>query len=168
MNVTVAATDSNETAATTTELTPVAEFEVGVDRNDDGSATVTVTRNDTAVENASVTVTADDAYAGTGNYTTDSNGTVTIAEPESTVTVTVEATDANDTATATAELTPADGLAVDVTQNADGAATVTVTRNGDAVENASVNVTADGDYAGVGTYATDANGTVSSPRRRRT
>ncbi|MFC6988899.1 hypothetical protein ACFQJD_09570 [Haloplanus sp. GCM10025708] len=59
--------------------------------------------------------------------------------------------------------TGSSSLDLDVTQDADGTATVTVTRNGTAVENASVIVTADETYAGTGNYTTDANGTVSSP-----
>jgi len=82
---------------------------VGVSQADDGSATVTVTQNETGVENASVAVeTADDAsYAGTGNYTTDSDGTVGLPAPEQNVTVDVTATTDNHTASTTAELTVA-------------------------------------------------------------
>ena len=82
---------------------------VGVSQADDGSATVSVTQNETGVENASVAVeTADNAsYAGTGNYTTDSDGTVGLPAPEQNVTVDVTATADNHTATTAADLTVA-------------------------------------------------------------
>ncbi|EMA25806.1 hypothetical protein [Haloarcula amylolytica] len=80
---------------------------VGVSQADAGSATVSVTQNETGVENASVAVeSADNAsYAGTGNYTTDSDGTVGLPAPEQNVTVDVTATADNHTATTTADLT---------------------------------------------------------------
>jgi len=62
------------------------------------------------------------------------------------------------------------GVTVD---DADGEPTVTVTENGTAVENATVNVSvvdpANESYAGASEYTTDANGTVglSTPRRGR-
>ncbi|EMA09438.1 hypothetical protein SAMN05443574_107119 [Haloarcula vallismortis] len=82
---------------------------VGISQADDGSATVSVTQNETGVENASVAVeTAGNAsYAGTGNYTADSNGTVGLPAPEQNVTVDVTATVDNHTATTTADLTVA-------------------------------------------------------------
>jgi len=91
---------------------------VGVSQADDGSATVTVTQNETGVENASVAVeTADDAsYAGTGNYTTDSDGTVGLPAPEQNVTVDVTATTDNHTASTTAELTVASMNATNMTE----------------------------------------------------
>jgi len=91
---------------------------VGVSQADDGSATVTVTQNETGVENASVAVeTADDAsYAGTGNYTTDSDGTVGLPAPEQNVTVDVTATADNHTASTTAELTVASMNATNMTE----------------------------------------------------
>ena len=52
-------------------------------------------------------------------------------------------------------------LAVSVDQHEDGSATATVTHNGTAVEDASVDVNAtDGNYTDEGTYTTDVNGTV--------
>jgi hypothetical protein len=57
-------------------------------------------------------------------------------------------------------------LAVDVTQNDDGSATVTVTDNGSAAANATVGVEASDSndtYAGEGTYEAGENGTVSLP-----
>jgi len=91
---------------------------VGVSQADDGSATVSVTQNETGVENASVAVeTADDAsYAGTGNYTTDSDGTVGLPAPEQNVTVDVTATADNHTASTTAELTVASMNATNMTE----------------------------------------------------
>ncbi|MDQ2073960.1 hypothetical protein RBH20_15600 [Haloarcula sp. H-GB4] len=82
---------------------------VGVSQADDGSATVSVTQNETGVENTSVAVeTADNtSYAGSGNYTTDSDGTVGLPAPEQNVTVDVTATTDNHTATTTADLTVA-------------------------------------------------------------
>ncbi|MFB9810795.1 hypothetical protein [Haloarcula sebkhae] len=91
---------------------------VGVAQADDGSATVSVTQNETGVENASVAVaTADNtSYAGTGNYTTDSNGTVGLPAPEQNVTVDVTATADNHTATTTADLTVAPTNVTNVTE----------------------------------------------------
>ena len=68
---------------------------------------------------------------------------------------------------AMAGVAAADGeLGVGV-EDTDGEPTVTVTENGTAVENATVNVTvvdeANESYAGAGEYATDENGTVGLP-----
>jgi len=83
------------------------DVEVGVDQVDDGNATVTVTANNTAVENATVLVeTVDNAtYAGTGEYLTDENGTVGLPAPEENVTVAVTAEVDNVSATREATLT---------------------------------------------------------------
>jgi len=91
---------------------------VGVSQADDGSATVSVTQNETGVGNASVVVeTADNAsYAGTGNYTTDDDGTVGLPAPEQNVTVDVTATADNHTATTTADLTVASMNATNMTE----------------------------------------------------
>jgi hypothetical protein len=81
---------------------------VAVEQADDGSATVTVTRNGSAVENANVTVGVTDdnvTYAGAGDYATDDNGTVELPEPAENVTVEVTAEDGNATGSTTAELT---------------------------------------------------------------
>lgn len=86
------------------------ELSVSVDQADDGSATVTVTENDTAVENASVgveTVDENVTYDGEGNYTTDVNGTVGLPAPEQNVTINVTAEADNQTATTEADLTVA-------------------------------------------------------------
>jgi hypothetical protein len=73
-------------------------------------------------------------------------------------------------AAATGATAATDGLAVTVEQTDAGDATVTVTSNDTAVANATVNVTVGENvsYAGVGTYATDANGTVGLPAPNRT
>jgi hypothetical protein len=83
---------------------------VGVEDAGNDGATVSVTHNDTAVENASVTVAAtnDSSYVGAGNYTTDENGTVALPEPEENVTVEVTAEKGNLSGTTTAELTAAE------------------------------------------------------------
>ncbi len=151
-------------AIQTEAVEPIAEFEVGLEANDDGTATVTVTRDDVAVDNATVSIESDTPYAGNGTATTDENGTLALPEPAETVNVTVAAADGDDEATTTAELSPVDtGLAVDVVQNSDGTATVTVSDDGSAVENATVNVTSDVAYDGNGTYETAADGTVGLP-----
>ena len=144
-------------------------LEVAVD--DDGAQpTVTVTdENGTAVENATVNVSAVDAenesYAGAGSYESDANGTVELPAPEEDVTVEVNVTSGNDTASTTADLEAPDGLEVAV-DDTDGEPVVTVTDNDTAVENASVNVTTadeNASYAGTGDYETDENGTVALP-----
>ena len=80
-------------------------FSVGVTQ-DKSDVTVAVTHNDTAVENASVTVTAlnNSSYAGEGTYTTDANGTVSLSAPEENVTVEVTAEKENATASTTVDL----------------------------------------------------------------
>jgi hypothetical protein len=145
---------------------------VSGEQGDDGTVTVTVTENDTAVANASITVEAlnNSTYAGTGSYDTGENGTVDLPAPEQNVSVDVTADANNTTATTTLDLvTPtdetSDGLAVDVTQADDGTATVSVTTNGTGVANASVAVAAQDNvsYAGEGDYTADENGTVGLP-----
>ncbi|MEZ3163373.1 DNA primase [Halorubrum sp. RMP-47] len=144
-------------------------LEVGVEQDADGIATVTVTENDTAVENATVVVSVVDAenesYAGAGEYETDANGTVELPAPEEDVAVDVTAAADNETASTTVDLEAPDGLELDV-ENTDGEPVVTVTDNDTAVENASVNVTTadeNASYVGEGDYETDANGTVTLP-----
>lgn len=71
------------------------------------SVTVTVTANGSAVEEATVTVDTIDAnatYAGTGEYTTDADGTVGLPTPNETVGVSVTATADNRTDWTTAIL----------------------------------------------------------------
>jgi hypothetical protein len=159
----VVTSDDVETIESST-VEPIAEFEVMVTSADDGSATVSVTRDDEAVDNATATVSSDLAYAGNGTYTTDANGTVALPEPGQETTVMVTAEDGDDTATMDVQLSPVDtGLAVDVVQQSDGSATVTVTDDGAAVENASVNVTAGVAYEGTGEYDSGVDGTAELP-----
>ncbi|MFC6824928.1 hypothetical protein [Halopelagius fulvigenes] len=140
---------------------PTVETDVEQDP-DTGTAVVTVVQNGTAVENATVEVTTEGNYSGTGNYTTDANGTVALPEPNETVAVNLTVTVDGESATSSAELYPReDSLDTYVEQAEDGTATVTVTQYGDVVENASVEVSADGNYSETGNYTTDANGTVS-------
>jgi hypothetical protein len=146
---------------------------VSGEQADDGTVTVTVTDNETAVANASVTVDAlnNSTYAGEGGYETGENGTVTLPAPEQNVSVDVTAAANNTTASTTLDLVaPTDdggeeSLAVDVTQADDGSATVDVTTNGTGVANASVGVAAQDNvtYAGEGDYETGENGTVDLP-----
>jgi hypothetical protein len=162
--VTAVVTSADLETIETSTVEPIAEFVVEVTAADDGSATVSVVRDGEAVDNATVTVESDVAYAGNGTYTTDANGTVTLPEPGQETTVTVTAEDGDDTATTDAQLSPVDtGLAVDVTQQSDGTAIVAVSDDGTAVENASVNVTAEVAYEGTGTYESGAEGTVELP-----
>lgn len=84
------------------------DVEVTVDQAEDGAATVTVTANGTAAENATVqvnTVDENDTYEGTGEYLTDENGTVGLPAPEENVTVAVTAEIDNASATTEATLT---------------------------------------------------------------
>lgn len=88
------------------------DLAVSVTQADDGSATVTVTDNGTAVENSSVNVTSETdnvSYAGAGDYETDENGTVGLPAPEENVTISVTAAFDNETATTTATLTAVEG-----------------------------------------------------------
>lgn len=84
---------------------------VDVSENDDGGATVTVTNNSTAVENATVDVATTDenvTYAGTGTYATDANGTVSLPAPANNTTVTVEITATYENASANETVTLGD------------------------------------------------------------
>jgi hypothetical protein len=139
-------------------------LEVTVEQQaDTGEALVTVTDGDGAVEDANVTVQTDDDYAGEGTRTTDANGTVTLPNPDGVVAVTLTVSHGGVVEEVETELRPrAESLAVAVEGGVEENATVTVTQYGEAVENATLDVDAD-DYAGNGTYRTDANGTVSLP-----
>lgn len=135
----------------------------------DGEPTVTVTENDTAVENATVVVSvADDenaSYAGTGEYETDENGTVDLPAADEDVTIQVSVVSDDGAVSTPFELEAPDGLELDVDDD-ESEPVVTVTNDGEAVENASVNVTTvdeNATYAGAGDYETDANGTVDLP-----
>ncbi|EMA04656.1 hypothetical protein C438_10123 [Haloferax denitrificans ATCC 35960] len=135
---------------------------VGVTQDaDTGDATVTVTRNETAVENATVVVESSDNYAGNGTYATDADGTVDLPNPQERVNATFTVSEGNNTTSTSVVLVPLDE-SLDVSVEADDAndtVVATVTQYGDAVEGASVMVNGT-DYAGNGTYETDADGTV--------
>ena len=92
--------------ATVAADTTTDSLEVEVDQAEDGSATVTVTDNETAAENASVSVEAleNGSYNGTGDYSTDENGTVELPAPETGLTVRVNATVDNVTVSTTEDL----------------------------------------------------------------
>ncbi|WP_135827642.1 hypothetical protein [Halorussus halobius] len=83
---------------------------VAVENVGNDGATVTVTRNGSAVANASVTVEAavDGSYAGTGEYETGANGTVSLPDPDEDVTVEVIAATGNATGSTTTTLTAGD------------------------------------------------------------
>ncbi|QIO21214.1 DNA primase [Haloarcula sp. JP-L23] len=159
VNVTVTASDDDETAATTVELDP--DFEVDVEQNRD--VVVTVTRDDAAVENATVNVSTRETnsdYDGAGSYETGENGTVVLPTPEGDEAMTLTVTDGE---TVERNVTLVDGIDVSAAQNDDGTVTVDVTRNDTAIENANVSVSTDGNatYEGTGDYQTDADGEVS-------
>jgi hypothetical protein len=157
VSVVVNVSADNSTASTQVNLVPREEsLDVSAEQTDDGSTTVTVTQYDEAVENASVEVITDAEIDG--NYTTDANGTLTIEQPADSVNATIVATDGDRTAETGVELTGVP-LDVSVDQRDDGVL-VTVTEGSESVENATVEVGADGDYAGTGTYETDADGEV--------
>lgn len=86
------------------------DVNLSVEQADDGSATVTVADNGTGIENATVTVETVDntTYEGTGEYTTDENGTVGLPAPEENVTVAVTAEVENVTVSTEANLTIAE------------------------------------------------------------
>lgn len=168
--VTITATEGDRITETSLVLEPAdTGFSVDVDQADDGTATITVLDNGSAVENTTVDVTVDDenvTYDGAGEHTTDENGTVWLPAPEETVNVSIVVIAPDQTASTTAQLDPPEGLSVDVDQADDGTATVSVTDNSSSVENATVNVTVDDEnatYDGSGEYDTDENGTVGLP-----
>jgi hypothetical protein len=102
--LTAVVTAGDVEAIQTAAVEPIAEFEVAVETNDDGTATVTVTDDGTAVENTSVDVTSDVAYDGNGSYETDATGTVGLPAPDENLTVTVTAVNGSEEATTTADL----------------------------------------------------------------
>ena len=108
VELTIAATDDDDTATTSVVVEPVRTLAVGAEQSDDGTVTVSVGRLGEPVTNATVTVTTDgnDTYAGAGEYDTGETGTVVLPAPSENVTVTVTVTDDGETATTTAELEP--------------------------------------------------------------
>ncbi|AUX10771.1 hypothetical protein AArcSl_3164 [Halalkaliarchaeum desulfuricum] len=147
-------------------------LQVDVAQNDaTAEVTVEVTHNNTSVENAQVNVTVDDedaTYADAGDYQTNEDGIVELSAPDEEVNVTVTVDYENETTSVSTTLEAAPGFQVNVDQDPGEDAIVTVTDNGTAVENATVNVTlVDEDenvtYDGVGEYETDEDGTVVLP-----
>lgn len=165
VDIDVEASYNGSDTTETFTLVPLSEsLDVSITANDDGTATVNVTRYDEGIAGATVNVSSDVPYDGNDTYETDENGTVGLPEPEQTVNVTVNASDDGDEATAEAQLSPVDsGLEVTAEQNIDDSVTVTVTDDRDPVENATVNVSSDVPYDGNGTYETDADGEVDLP-----
>ncbi|UTF54026.1 hypothetical protein [Natronosalvus rutilus] len=82
---------------------------IDVDQTDD--VVVTIERNGTAADNATLEVTPsdeNDSYAGNGTYTADENGTVALPTPEENVSVDLTASADNVTATKSVTLEAAD------------------------------------------------------------
>lgn len=77
---------------------------VGVEQADGGTAVVTVTAGNMPVEGATVDVTSEGTYTGTGTYETNADGTVSLPAPAETATVTVTATSGEQSAETTAVL----------------------------------------------------------------
>ncbi|AKH97110.1 hypothetical protein HLASF_0614 [Halanaeroarchaeum sulfurireducens] len=136
-------------------------------QRDSGEAVVTVTENDTVVENATVQVTAPENYSAGEAMTTDSNGTVVLPAPNESADVTLAVAHGGTNVTRNVTLVaPAESLDVTVEQDAGERAIVTVTQYGEPVENASVTVTTEENvsYAALNeTHETDVNGTVELP-----
>lgn len=86
----------------------VGSLSVDATQGDAGEATVTVTNNNSTVENATVTVESSDNYSGTGEYLTDENGTVTLPAPNETVNVTVRVTHDGENASVSTVLVASD------------------------------------------------------------
>ena len=149
---------------------------VEVEQEPNEPAVMTVTNASGApVENASLTVELADGdqpdYGGTGNYTTDANGTAELPAPEETVDVVVTGAVDNETVSTTATLEYRPELDLTVEQATGQPATVTVIADNETVENATVSVEPiDGNatYEGAGNYTTDANGTVQLPAPNKT
>jgi hypothetical protein len=104
--VEVSATSGDLSAETTAALTvpEPAGLEVAAEETDDG-AVVTVTDNESAVENATVEVESEGNYSGDGSYETDANGTVDLPGYEGNESVTLDITATYDNETVTTTLT---------------------------------------------------------------
>lgn len=171
VDVIVAGTVDNETVTTEATLEYHPELDLTVEQATGQPATVTVAADNESAENTTVsveTVGANTTYEGTGNYTTDANGTVRLPAPNETVNVTVSTEYQGASATTEAELRAAPDLNVSVEQDGPGLpATVTVLADSEPTEDVTVDVglngTENATYAGTGTYETDANGTVGLP-----
>ena len=159
VNVTIDATAGDLSASETLGLEG-AKLAVALEQHADDTATVILTRGDTAIENATVVVTSDDEYNGTGTYQTGETGTVPLPAPEETVNVTVNATADGLTAEETFTL-EADALELSVSQADDESVLIEVLFADEPAAGATVSV--DGDYEYAGTRTTDENGTVEFP-----
>ena len=167
IDVTITATYDNVTETVETTLTPLSEsLDVTVDQADGEDAVVNVTQYGDAVENATVNVTTDEnvTYAALDEtYETDENGTIVLPAPSDDLNVTVTATSGDLSAETDVSLV-APELAVFATQNDAGELYVEVTKGDDYVENATVDVESDDDYADDDTYtATDGTLTLPAP-----
>jgi uncharacterized GH25 family protein len=170
VDVVATGTVDNETVSTEATLEYRPELDLTVEQATGQPATVTVTADNETVENATVSVETVDAnatYEGTGNYTTDANGTVQLPAPNETVNVTVSTEYEGASASTSETLEAPPGLDVSVEQDRGYPATVAVTADGESAANATVTVdVADENATYVGTnetYETDANGTVELP-----
>lgn len=112
VDVTFEATHDNDSVAETVSIQVIDDEpadDLALDVTQDDGVLVTVTDNDTAVENATVEVATVDenaTYAGTGEYATDENGTVALEAPNESVDVTVTATVGETTVEETVTLEP--------------------------------------------------------------
>lgn len=112
VEVTVTASTSEDSVETTATLeADDGPEEVSIDVTQNGDVLVEVTDGNESLEGATVDVAlADDedtenvSYAGTGSYTTDENGTVSLAGPDETVSVTFTATAGDESASTTVTL----------------------------------------------------------------
>ena len=170
VDVLVTATVENETVSAEATLEAPPELDVTVEQARGQLATVTVIADNETVENASVsveTVVENTTYEGTGEYTTDENGTVRLPVPNETVEVIVGTEYKGASASATETLEAPPELDMTVEQDRGHPATVAVMSDGEGAQNATVSVdVADENvtYAGANdTYVTDENGTVELP-----
>ncbi|WP_255193158.1 hypothetical protein [Natronobeatus ordinarius] len=160
-----------EGASTAAEAHLEVPLELTIDVEQDDAPLVTVSNNVTErqIANATLEVTTVEenaTYDGVGNYTTDENGTVSLAVPNETVDVELEASYENETEMAQVTLEAPFELAIDVEQDDDVSVVVFNDGTGDGIENATLEVATveeNATYDGVGNYTTDANGTVSLP-----
>ena len=137
-----------------------ADLTVNLTQHDDFTSTVNVTRGDTPIENASVTVTSDVEYSGNGTYQTDENGQVPLPVPDEPVNVTVNATEGDDADEKTFKL-DAPELAISVNQTEDDVV-IEVLFGGEPADGANVTVEGE-DYDHEDTKTADENGTVTFP-----
>ncbi|KTG27154.1 hypothetical protein [Haloferax profundi] len=100
-NLTFVASANDETAETTVSF-EADDLSVAVDQDENASVVVTVTEDGDVVEGANVTVTGN--YTDAGDYETDENGTVHLADPLENVTIDVTAEYDGQTAETTATL----------------------------------------------------------------